>query len=90
MAMSDYEKSRFRFSETFNNSDGKTSGSAFIGVILGLVVAASWPAGILGMYKGFDLDVLEMFFKNTLALGGTSALLLGARKIVGAVINKNK
>jgi len=32
MAMG-YNKSKFRFSETFNNSNGKTSGSGFVGVI---------------------------------------------------------
>ena len=91
MAMTDFEKSKFRFSETFNNADGKTSGSAFIGVILGIIVSISWITGIIGMYSGTEFETLDMFFTRTLALGGTSALLLGARKIVGAITaKKNK
>lgn len=82
MAMDDYKKSKFVFSETFNNTDGKTSGSGFTGVILGLVVSISWLAGIFGMYYGIESGTLDMFFTRTLALGGTAALLLGARKFV--------
>ena len=89
MAMSDYEKSKFRFSETFNNKDGKTSGSGFTGVHFGLIVSISWLAGIFGIYFGVEFETLDMFFTRTLALAATVALLLGARKIVGA-INKEE
>ena len=94
MAMTNLEKSKFKFSETFNNSDGKTSGSAFVGVILGIIVALSWIAGTAAMYMmqrfSLNMDILSMYFNNTLALGGTSALLLGARKIVSSLANKRK
>jgi hypothetical protein len=75
----------FRFQEVFNNSDGKTSGSAFVGVILGLIVAASWITGSVLMFLGMDFEVLDMYFSRTLGLGGASALLLGARKVVSAL-----
>lgn len=89
MGMSDYQKSKFVFSETFNNSDGKTSGSGFVGVILGIIVSLAWIAGTIGMYLDIPFETLNMFFSKTLALGGTVALLLGARKIVSAVKGKN-
>lgn len=85
--MLDYEN-KFYFKELFLNDNNKTSGSAFTGVILGIVVSISWVSGIVGMYMDLDLEMLQMFFKYTLALGGTSALLLGARKIVGAITAK--
>ena len=42
------------------------------------------------MYMGTEFETLDMFFTRTLALGGTSALLLGARKIVGAITAKKE
>lgn len=78
-----YNKSKFRFSETFNNSDGKTSGSGFIGVIIGILTAASFATAIIGWWVGKP-DVLEVFEK-ILQLGLLSAGLLGVRKISGAL-----
>ena len=57
-----YDKSKFVFSETFNNKDGKTSGSGFIGVITGLVAAAAFVAGVVGWYLGKTL-IIEYFDK---------------------------
>ncbi len=79
-----YEKGRFRFSETFNNTSGKTSGSGFIGVVLGMVTAISWTALMISFYFGYDGERIVELLKQTLALGGTSALLLGVRKAAGA------
>jgi len=80
MAMG-YDKSKFRFSETFNNSDGKTSGSGFIGVIFGLTAAICFIIIMAGWWLGKP-DVLEVF-DRALQLGLLSAALLGVRKVSG-------
>lgn len=82
MAMG-YNKSRFRFSETFNNTDGKTSGSGFIGVIMGLVATASFITVLVGWWLGKP-EILDMFDK-VLQLGLLSAALMGVRKISGVL-----
>lgn len=87
MAMNDYEKSKFRFSETFNNSDGKTSGSGFVGVIMGLTATLAFIAGIVGWGIGWDLAI--EYFEKVIQLGGLSAVLMGVRKVAG-VFDKNK
>ena len=95
MAMSDYEKSKFRFSETFNNDNGKTSGSGFIGVILGLVAAITWLAlpALLILFDAIDSATVIELVKQTINLVWASAALLGARKVatvfVDAKQNKN-
>lgn len=91
MAMGDFEKSEFRFSETFNNSDGKTSGSAFIGVILGLIAATTWvvlPA-LLIMFEPVDATTTIEIMKETINLVWASAALLGARKLAGSFKKNN-
>lgn len=82
MAMTDYQKSKFRFSETFNNADGKTSGSGFIGVLMGLTATLGFIAGLVGFF--FKLDGMEVVLNTSLQLGLLSAALMGARKIGGA------
>lgn len=87
MAMMDYEKSKFRFSETFNNSNGKTSGSGFVGVIMGLTATLSFISGVVGWY--LELDQVMEFFEQVLKLGGLSALLMGVRKVSGHLSRNN-
>ena len=91
MAMTSYEKSRFRFSETFNNSDGKTSGSAFVGVILGLIAGFTWIAlpVLLIFFDVVDADVATEIMKQTINLVWASAALLGARKLAGSFKKNN-
>ena len=86
MAMGEYEKSRFRFSETFNNTDGKTSGSAFIGVILGLIAAFTWIAlpVLLIFFDAVNSDTVTSMMQQTINLVWASAALLGARKLAGS------
>jgi len=85
MAM--YNKSKFRFSETFNNANGKTSGSGFVGVIMGLTTTAAFCVVLVGWWLGKP-DVLEIFEK-ILQLGMLSAGLMGVRKISGVFMSKN-
>ena len=81
MAMMDYEKSKFRFSETFNNSDGKTSGSGFIGVLIGLTAILGFVAGTIGVYFKLPniMELVDASIQFALLGGG----LLGLRKATG-------
>jgi hypothetical protein len=92
MAMGEFEKSKFRFSETFNNTDGKTSGSAFIGVILGLIAAVTWvvlPA-LLIIFEPVTAEVTIELMKLTVNLVWAAGALLGARKLAGMVGSKKE
>lgn len=89
MAESGYSKSRFVFSETFNNQDGKTSGSGFIGVIFGFLVMISWLVGTAMIFFRIDYEMVDMYFKSNLGLVGSVTVLLGARKIVSAIGSSN-
>jgi hypothetical protein len=89
MSMTDISK--FRFSETFNNSDGKTSGSGFIGVITGLVGAFLLFAGVFAFFFKYPDSIL--FLSTGLKVVGLSAGLLGLRKVGGQLVesfSKNK
>jgi hypothetical protein len=81
MAMSEFEKSKFRFSETFNNKDGKTSGSGFIGVLFGMTTVLCFIAGAIGLFLGKE-GVMELV-DASLQLGLLSGALLGLRKATG-------
>jgi len=85
MAM--YNKSKFRFSETFNNANGKTSGSGFVGVIMGLTTTMAFCIVLVGWWLGKP-EVLEILEK-VLQLGMLSAGLMGVRKISGVFMSKN-
>jgi len=86
MAMSNFHKSKFKFSETFNNSDGKTSGSGFVGVIMGLATVLAVLVILAGWWVGKP-NYLEMFEK-TLSLGLLSAGLMGVRKFAGVISSR--
>ena len=74
-------KSKFVFSEVFNNSDGKTSGSGFIGVIMGLVGCLAFIAAIVGYFMKIP-DTIP-FMQQTIFFIGSATVLLGVRKFVG-------
>ena len=80
-----FNKSKFVFSETFNNSNGKTSGSGFIGVIMGIACILGFCSGVVGWY--LEKPLIIEFMDKVLQFGGLSALLLGVRK-VSAFFNK--
>jgi hypothetical protein len=77
--MINYDSSKFVFTEVFNNADGKTSGSGFIGVIIGLVGAVGIIVGIVGYFMGLP-DTLA-YFGVMLKVLAASAALLGVRKL---------
>lgn len=83
MSMTDITK--FRFSETFNNESGKTSGSGFIGVITGLVGAFIILGGAAAFFFKYT-EALE-FLGIGLKILGISATLMGVRKVTGQIVD---
>jgi len=81
MGMGKYNHSKFVFSETFNNRDGKTSGSGFGGIILLLVGAACFISAMAGYFMQLP-NTLEVMGKIIIVLT-LGASLLGVRKFVG-------
>jgi protein-S-isoprenylcysteine O-methyltransferase Ste14 len=79
-----YDKGKFRFSETFNNSDGKTSGSGFIGVITGLVGAFLIFAGVFAFFFKYP-EAME-FLAIGLKVLGIYAGLMGIRKFGAHIV----
>jgi hypothetical protein len=79
------DKSKFKFSETFNNSSGKTSGSGFVGVITGLLTVVAFAVAMVGWWMGKP-NILEVFDK-ILQMGLLSTALLGIRKVSGVLSN---
>jgi hypothetical protein len=82
-----FNKDKFSFIELTMNSNGKQSGSGFIGVIMGLTAVAAFIAGVVGWYLG-NGNIIE-YFDKVLQLGGLSALLMGVRKAAGIFMSKN-
>lgn len=79
-----YDKSKFVFSETFNNASGKTSGSGFIGVLLGLAAILSIIVGNIGYLMQLP-NTIE-FLAKIIEIVFASAVLLGVRKLAGGYI----
>ena len=77
-------KHKFVFSEVFNNSNGKTSGSGFIGVMMGLVGCLAFIAAIVGYFM--ELPDTISFMQQTIFFIGSATVLLGVRKFAA----KNK
>jgi hypothetical protein len=82
-----YNRSKFVFSETFNNQSGKTSGSGFIGVILSLIAGAGIVAGTFGYF--FNLPNTLEFLGVMLKLVAAATILLGVRRLSGDFNSKN-
>jgi uncharacterized membrane protein YhaH (DUF805 family) len=76
-----YNGSKFVFSELFSNTNGKTSGSGFAGVMLFMVGGISFFAAMVGYFMQIP-NTLEVMGKIVIILS-LSAALLGVRKFVG-------
>jgi hypothetical protein len=83
--MKKFDEKRFVFYETFTNTNGKSSGSGFIGVIIGLIAAISFIAAMTGYF--FKLPNTVEVMGEILKLVAASALLLGVRKVAGKIGN---
>jgi len=79
----EFDANKFRFKETFTNTNGKTSGSGFIGVILGLVAAVSFIAAMVGYFLEVPNTIEVM--SQMLKLIAASTVLLGVRKLAPRV-----
>lgn len=86
MSIVKYDRSKFVFSELFINADGKTSGSGFIGVILGIIAGAGIIAGTVGYFLEIS-NTLE-YFAVILKLITAVTILLGVRKVSGDLNSK--
>lgn len=75
------DNGKFYFKDLIKNTNGKASGSGFIGVIIGCVGALSFIATMIGYFLKIEktLEVQD----NIIMLLGISALLLGIRKAAG-------
>ena len=84
--MENYEKSKFVFSETFNNENGKTSGSGFIGVVLGILSGLGFLGGIIGWLLGFDGS--NEILSNCIIMATIAGGLLATRKVATSIGTK--
>jgi len=75
-----FNSEEFKVHELFSDKNGKTSGSAFVGLLLGIVTAICFMAGTVGLFLKTPL-IME-FIVNVLYLGALSASLMGLRKVV--------
>ena len=73
--------SKFNWVEIFNNKDGKTSGSGFLGILFGITGILSFIACIIAWYLKMPnlLDVMG----NVIWLIACSSALMGVRKFMG-------
>ena len=67
MGMGKLNRSKFVFSETFNNRDGKTSGSGFMGIMLGLIGSVCFIGAMVGWFLQIP-DVIEVMGKIIIIL----------------------
>lgn len=77
----EFRKFKVSISDTIKNTNGKTSASGFIGVIMGFVAMGGFISGLFGFFIGLE-GVVEVL-KYSINLGFLSAGLLGVRKAKG-------
>lgn len=77
--MGKFNEKKFKFSETFTNTNGKTSGSGFIGVILGLIAAVAFIAAMIGYF--YELPNTVEIMGKILEMIFAASILLGVRKV---------
>lgn len=84
--MGNFNKNKFVFWETFTNKDGKTSGSGFIGVILGLIVGISMLATMISHFLRIPgtVEIIRALVESMLYV----AILLGVRKASSMLLRK--
>lgn len=77
--MTKFNSQKFVFHELFTNTNGKTSASGFIGVILGLIASAAFVIAMFGYWLNIP-NTIEIM-GQILKLVGASTVLLGIRKV---------
>ena len=73
--------SKFSWAELFSNNDGKTSGSAFVGIIICVTGTLCFFLGCIDkMFVGKSIDIIN----QSIMFVTIGATLLGLRKVVGS------
>lgn len=73
--------SKFSWAELFSNDNGKTSGTAFCGIIISMVGTLCFFLGCIDkMWFSHSIDIIT----QSIVLVGIGAALLGVRKVVGS------
>ena len=71
--------SKFSWAELFSNDNGKTSGTAFVGIIICIVGTLCFFLGCIDkMFFGHTVDIIT----QSIVLVGIGATLMGVRKVV--------
>lgn len=77
--VSNFDKGRFRFTELFNNNNGKSSGSGAAGLFIVFIGGLSFIASMVGYYLQLP-NTLEVMSSIVIFIG-IGATLLGVRKL---------
>ena len=73
--------SKFSWAELFSNNDGKTSGSAFVGIIICVTGTLCFFLGCIDkMFVGKSIDIIN----QSIMFVTIGATLLGLRKVVAS------
>ena len=73
-----WTKNKFSFTEMFSNENGKTSGTAFCGVIICIVGTITFLMGCVDkMWITHSIDVIT----QSIVFVGIGATLMGVRKV---------
>ena len=72
------DRSKFVIAELFNNEDGKTSGSGFIGILVGLIGCIAFLVALVGYLLNIP-NTIDVMQQSSIFIGTASALL-AARK----------
>jgi hypothetical protein len=83
----EWNKDKFLWREMLSNADGKTSSSAFIGVVLGLIAGITFLTAMIGWFLQLP-NTVEIMGK-ILELALASSVLLGVRKVASRFGNGN-
>jgi hypothetical protein len=76
--------SKFSWGELFSNDTGKTSGTAFCGIIICLVGSLCFLLGCIDkMWISHSIDIIT----QSIVFVGIGAALMGVRKVVGQKSN---
>ena len=76
--------SKFSWAEMFSNDSGKTSGTAFCGIIICLVGSLCFLLGCIDkMWVSHSIDIIS----QSIIFVGIGAALMGVRKVVGQKSN---
>ena len=78
--------SKFSFAEIFSNENGKSSGTAFCGIIICLTGSLCFLLGCIDkMFFSNTIDIIT----QTIIFVGIGATLMGVRRLAGTQTNSN-